>query len=494
MRRAVSLLALMAALGSTPAQAATPAQALLLNGGAGGSYTGLVATRLGVPTFLATGTKYWNASTGHVATTPISLVTVCFTNFYFNSPTTGAESAVGAPTTMTATVEYPVGTIDARLTFGGSNTGSIPDGRVLCSDPTRLPVTIPVGPTFNIRMWGNNTAGGVFTQVRNAGMNDNVNNSGTVLPDLTGGGTITNTVGNLGIVPIVIAGPTTATSLIIMGDSQDSGFDQTHTDYLFGYIEKAIPASIPFVNISSTGETATNWPTNSIARQQVLKFGHNFITDLGSNDIHTLSKTSTTLKPLVETVLAEVTSAVPNALITYTTMLTEVPSTDGHTTVANQGIDGFAAQVNAWNALIAGGSIIGNNDGYFDIVPILQTSNKWNISATARTASDCAMTAGQNLMNSASLAFVSTDIGQGIFVAGAAAGGANFLGFAVGVVNSGTQVTTLTPTANANASTTVSAASCKIGAITWEGTHFNNYAVNLLVTSGVVDTTKFHYP
>jgi hypothetical protein len=69
----------------------------------------------------------------------------------------GAASTSGAAVTVTASIEYPSGTIAATLTFGGSASGTLPVSGTLLSDLVRI--YIPAGARFWVRTFATVTAG-----------------------------------------------------------------------------------------------------------------------------------------------------------------------------------------------------------------------------------------------------------------------------------------------------------------------------------------------
>jgi hypothetical protein len=182
-------------------------------------YTGLVATRLRVPTaFVGTGvaTSY-NSRTCHVAQTNITQLGIGIAQWYTNT-STFADTNIGGTGTYTAAVEYPVGVTYKSFTFSGSTTTTAADGVTLLSD--LIAVSIPKGATFATRVFGKTLNGLVFSSWSAPGScGDATQYSTSTLTDLTLGGAIPNTGGTNHLFPLLLFGPTTQPSAAAFGDS-----------------------------------------------------------------------------------------------------------------------------------------------------------------------------------------------------------------------------------------------------------------------------------
>jgi hypothetical protein len=83
------------------------------------------------------------------AATDLAGLQAGFSNFQLNQG--GKITNGGCSISVTAGVEYPVGTAAGSMTFGGSITGSIAPGGVLYTDP--FPIYVPAGQVAHVRYW-----------------------------------------------------------------------------------------------------------------------------------------------------------------------------------------------------------------------------------------------------------------------------------------------------------------------------------------------------
>ena len=118
------------------------------------------------------------------------------------------------------------------------------------------------------------------------------------------------------------------------------------------------------------------------------------------------------------------------------------PATDGVTTLVNN----TTGNSNAVSVISPGGP-----------TPVDLAASPYNLKGDFKTVTDAAITTGTNILTSATAAFVATDVGKSINVAGAGASGAYLSTTIAGFTNATTVTTT------ANASTTVSGATMGFG-------------------------------
>jgi len=102
-----------------------------------------------------------------------------------------------------------------------------------------------------------------------------------------------------------------------------------------------------------------------------------------------------------------------------------------------------------------------------DAVENTRNGGLYAVSASARTFSDGAISGGTANLTSATANFTSADVGVGVFVPGAGAAGAALTTTIKSVTNSTTVVLAV------NASTGVSGAAVKLGALVSDGLHLN---------------------
>jgi hypothetical protein len=125
-------------------------------------YLGQVATRTVLPSTFDTTLFFANNRRAHFARDGITSLQIIVPNFYA-TPT--GERAPGAASTVTASVEYPIGTRN-QVKFSGMAAGTVPSGSYLISDPLRI--SIPKGAMFYHWGWVHNRAGFLY-----AGYDDN---------------------------------------------------------------------------------------------------------------------------------------------------------------------------------------------------------------------------------------------------------------------------------------------------------------------------------
>lgn len=195
------------------------------------TYTGQVATRTYLPDFSNTTNKQMRGRSAHIAMDTITAPTLRFPNFYvdgFGGGATYAELGLGAASTITASIEYPLGTF-TQVLFSGVSTGTIPNLSYLDGTCT---VNIMKGDVFYVRYFINNTAGIVFCLGESAPsvnvpgnyqFGDVLDSAVSGLTDNTLGGAYTTTSGASRYSPIVIAGTTALPSVLVIGDSKSYG-------------------------------------------------------------------------------------------------------------------------------------------------------------------------------------------------------------------------------------------------------------------------------
>jgi len=129
----------------------------------GGQYTkylGQVATRSEVCNITNLTKNELMSFSTHVARDNITQLKIAVPNWYvaaLSAPSNFTEANLGTAMTITASVEYPIGTTPTQITWGGSATGSIAAGVTGLSD--FVSKVIPNGATFAIRIWYHNDSG-----------------------------------------------------------------------------------------------------------------------------------------------------------------------------------------------------------------------------------------------------------------------------------------------------------------------------------------------
>ena len=297
------------------------------------TYLGQVATRTFLSNTLnSAGPQQTMSRTIHYARDNITSLAVIFSNWYV--PSNSAELGTGASTTVTASIEYPVGTF-TQVKFSGATSGTIPNLSNLQSDFAT--VTIPRGAAFYVRMWTSNSVGIIF----NASVQElDISNGegftfGVTTPDLTLGGALpgTSTANTVG--PTAIIAYTNRPSVFLAGDSRVActadAFSDTSDDC--GSFGRGVGPFYAYINGGVSGaRVATDITGSNYANRLALsKFSSTIICDLGVNDL-SASASAATIWANLQTFYGFF-SGKP---IIQSTIWPEVTSTDNFTSVANQ--------------------------------------------------------------------------------------------------------------------------------------------------------------
>lgn len=252
-------------------------------------YLGQVATSCMVPSavFTNSGTSQMSR-TGHFARDGINgLMYIEIPNFYVaNGP---GDSAVGATSTNTASIEYPAGTF-TQVKFGGSVSGTGPDGGRLRSDA--ISIYIPRGALFFVRIFRTCTAGVLYvSNDATYTLNPELSQVYGGATDLTMGGVVYSAVATFQqywFGPCAILAMTQRASFGIIGDSRTMGFADT-MDCLnrdVGNIARTIGPDYAYVNTGRSAETLLGFNTSSAQRRALVGYCSHQIMEFGVNDIN----------------------------------------------------------------------------------------------------------------------------------------------------------------------------------------------------------------
>jgi hypothetical protein len=265
------------------------------NGGSGvlSPYTGQIATRSSVPVATNGTNKQMMSRSRHLCQQAVTSLQILVPNFYVT--TAGVETALGATSTVTASIEYPAGTF-TQVLFSASSSGTVPDGGMLLSDA--VAVTIPRGVYFFVRMYITNTAGIYFGNhgIIDFGNGEGFNYGVSGIVDQTLGGTVINKDSIDCVYPLAIIGITNRASVAIIGDSRGYGQNDTNSDSTGdrGEIARSVGPNYAYINLSVPGDKAQTWIANSTQRRLVAAYCNRYPVQLGINDL-TASRTSAQL-------------------------------------------------------------------------------------------------------------------------------------------------------------------------------------------------------
>lgn len=311
---------------------------------------GQVASRAYLSTLSSTVNKQIMTRTRHVALQDVNWLQVGFPNWLAD-----AENPVGGAATITAAIEYPVGTF-TQLKFSGSASGTIPDQSFVLTD--RLPVSIPSGATFYVRSYYTNAAGICYNSKgcnTSAGEHCTFAASGVV--DQTMGGTITDTSAGVGYGPCAILSAATVPSFAVIGDSRAVGINDTYSGTAtgLGEITRSIGDSYAYINVAIPSSTAATMAGagRSSNKYKLAQYCTHVICQYGINDFS--SSTAATLEGNIQTLH----SLLAGKPFYVCTVAPKSSSTDSFATTTNQTPDAVSnsrrTSYNAWVRANTGG-------------------------------------------------------------------------------------------------------------------------------------------
>lgn len=298
-------------------------------------YTGLVATRGKVLNSTNVAYQQLQGKTRHVAMDNITSLQLVYGGWYTTNPRSNgnvSEVNASAASTITASIEYPMGT-RTQVKFSGSATGTIPVGSNLVSDS--VAVSIPLGAAFFVHVFQQNPTSVLFIgSVTSAGTGELCNLAASGLTDLTMAGTITNTFFTTHYPPLAIIGNTSRPSFALFGDSKCEGALDTYSDayLLLGELERAAGKSFGFTNCGLGGERMSDVAGGTATKRVALaQYASHVLSQYGINDI-TNSRTA----GQVLTDLATFRALFPGKPFYQGTVAPVTTSSDSWATTGNQ--------------------------------------------------------------------------------------------------------------------------------------------------------------
>jgi hypothetical protein len=300
-------------------------------------YLGLVATRAQSLALASSSFSYANSRSFHIARTDFNKVQVVLPAWYAN----GGEQPAAGNISYQASVEYPAGTFHP-FSFGGSASGTTGAGLTLFSDLLTLPVTIPTGATFFMRVFqdASASANGIMYGFQGypAG-GDGMEASATIVSSKTASGTVSwNGLGP--VFPTAIAGPTTAPSVICIGDSRVVGISDTmDTSGDVGEHCRSIGPHFAYTSLAASGENGFNFcnffnanPMDSLQRRTIGNlYGSHILFNYGVNDI----SNAITFSQLQQ-ILPMCWGLFPGKRVFHTTIAPDTNSSDSWKTAGHQ--------------------------------------------------------------------------------------------------------------------------------------------------------------
>ncbi|MBS7541995.1 SGNH/GDSL hydrolase family protein [Ancylobacter oerskovii] len=378
-------------------------------------YYGQVATNCRIATAQATDGISTFTRTRHTLRADVTELAVRFPNWFANRAGDKFETAVQAQVAVSASIEYPTGTL-TQMSFAGASQGFIDAGGDLCTD--FLPITLAAGAEIHVRIAVYGSVGYVHANFRqNDYAAEGCTASTSRTADLTRRfGTPDPATRSVGTWPVGIIARTTHGGVLGIGDSIVEGTGDAYaaddaSDGGFGLIGRAVSSSHAYISGAMAGddlETATRSCSNRLALARYVK---NIVFEHGVNSI----AGGATLAAMQANMLALWTrgagSARTGARLFQTTLTPETNSTDSWATLENQTArtnfsisgSGVREQLNDWlrdgapllaGVPVAAGTVgalrAGETDhplhGVFDVADVVESSRnsgKWKVDGTA---------------------------------------------------------------------------------------------------------------
>lgn len=344
------------------------------------SYTGYVAGQCQVPTNFNATNKQVQCRTRHIVRDDISELQLVFANFYV--PAASVETGSGADMSVTASVEYPAG-IYNQVRFGGSASGTIPNGGIIVSDALAVP--IPEGAEIFVITFAGGSAGIVYEN-NTTGKLDYRNGEGiqlaaSGLADQTMGGFAAgfDFVNRYG--PVAIIGQTKYRSWCLLGDSRTYGQGDVLNDRSgdIGELARAIGAKYAYSKLCVPGDSAVEFVASNTQRRLIAQYASDILIPFGINDLFT-GRTSTQ----IAADLVTIASYFPTHRKWTQTVVPTTTSTDNWLTTANQTIGISPSNLSAMNT--ARRAVPASFAGCFEVADQVMSdrnSSLWRVSQSA---------------------------------------------------------------------------------------------------------------
>lgn len=345
----------------------------LLAAGSGSSslalYDGFSSTRGMIASNLS-GVTHANVRNGHWARTDITKLKIPVFNYYG-----AAEAAPGATMGVTASVEYPAGTL-TQILFAASASGTVADGGTLISD--FLTIAIPNGERYWIRLHLTCSAGIVYTPADAGGnyVDNDPNFMGDAFEDTatdrTMTGEITPSEDSLAYYTPVIA-PTTAPTIMIVGDSIDYGTtDALDISGDVGIVARTIGPLFGYFDAAMPGEAASDFVSHHTQKLLLLSYCSHVFVGHGTNDLFAGHSKAT-----IEADLTTIYGYFSSKTVFGRTMVPRTTSDDNWATtgLTHQTVLAAESVRSALNADLR--SSFHPGGGVFDTSAVVESSTSW---------------------------------------------------------------------------------------------------------------------
>lgn len=302
-----------------------------------------VATRGGTH-FLKSGTAQAMTVSYHVMKDDVQAIKFRFPNFYVPSGSS-VETAPGAAATISAALEYPLGSPRRQILFSGAATGSIPDGGTLDSDYIAGAFTGNV--PFRVWVWRSCSSNCIYTTDQISWMGERAQ-FGASVTDVTLSGIVGGTDFANCYRPLAIIGQTENRTLAIIGDSIDWGDGDIPNDWTGdrGMSPRIFGNQFAYSTMAGPGDSAVEFVASNTNRLACARMASDVMVGYGTNDING-GRSAVQLNADMATIGGYFRGL--SALYTRTiTPLTT--SSDSWATVANQTASAQQAIINSVNA------------------------------------------------------------------------------------------------------------------------------------------------
>jgi hypothetical protein len=303
----------------------------------------------------------------------------------FNQVGNAPELPIPSAFTVSASIEYPIGSTPLPFFFQGQLTGTVnPGSGYLATDP--FPVFIPAGSSFAIKIYGTWTGTFIFGG-RLASSRPTVDwtTAGVNVPNHTLDNTVlVSSTPGMGYTPIVYGIPLVKMPVVgIVGDSIGGGQADALDFITFGTSwGRALKNRISLLNLSIGASRMTTWLQRWNGTWQLYKGCTHIVFELGVNDLdggQTLNQMTANATLMVMAFISQGIKVYP------TTLMPRTSSTDGFISVSGQTITSFEAirvgYNNWWRNNWASLGCAGLIDNDFTIDPT--ASGKWSFDAGA---------------------------------------------------------------------------------------------------------------
>jgi hypothetical protein len=258
---------------------------------------GNIASRCLIPGMFLNSQTQLFSRTVHNMRTAATAFRAVFANFH--ADTNLGETAIGV-TTLSASIEYPIGATPQQILFNGATSIAMPSGGLVTSD--LIGVNIPKGAQFAIKTHINNATGIIFAGARNTatgeGYTAGVGNTNVMTTTNPG-------VDTLAYGPSAIIAETDIPSILLVGDSrmvgENDGAAATNDAGLKGEVERSL-RQFAFINAAVTQEQVAKCieAGKFTQRLALAEYCTHVVSNYGVNDMSTV-RTTAQIKADLET-------------------------------------------------------------------------------------------------------------------------------------------------------------------------------------------------